>query len=133
MSDEWLLLEAEIEGMPHFVGIMPSLPLQEVRSNYPCKVSVSVDYEATENGLPVYEDDLQALNQMEKDFRSWDENQDIFLNAMRETGDGTRTWTFYAKSLEAFKGLVPENDFIYIEGEDDPEWTSISRILQSIR
>lgn len=132
-GDEWLLLKAEIDGNPHFIGVTPRLPPQEERAAYPVRVTVTVAYQATENGLPKYEDDLEALNGLEENFRSWDPEEAIFRNAIRSTGSGERKWVLYATSADEFEDLVPENDFIVIATETDPDWSEVARILSGIR
>jgi hypothetical protein len=132
-GDEWFLLKAEIDGNPHFVGVMPRLPPQEERAAYPVRVTVTVAYEATENGLPMYEDDLEALNGLEEDFRSWDPEEAIFRNAIRSTGGGERMWVLYATSADEFEDLVPENDFMVIATVGDPDWSEVASVLSGIR
>lgn len=132
-GDKWFLLKTEIDGNPHFVGVMPSLPSKEERAAYPIKATVTVSYEANENGLPMYEDDLEALNGLEEDFRSWDPDETIFRNAMRSTGGGERKWVLYATSAEEFGDLVPESDFIMIATAVDPGWSEVSDVLAGIR
>lgn len=132
-GDEWLLLKAEIDGNPYFVGVMPHLPPQEERADYPVRVTVTVAYEATENGLPMYEDDLEALNGLEEDLRSWDPEETIFRNAIRSTGGGERKWVLYATSANEFEDLVPENDFMVIATASDPDWSEVARVLSGVR
>ena len=132
-DNQWFLLKADIDGNPHFVSVMPHLPSQEVRAAYPVRVTVTVAYEATENGLPMYEDDLKALNRLEHDFRSWDPEEEIFRNAIRSTGGGERKWILYATSADEFENLIPENDFIVVATASDPEWSEVAHVLSGIR
>lgn len=132
-GDEWFLLKTEIDGNPHFVGVMPRLPSKDDRAFYPVRVTVTVAYESTENGLPMYEEDLQALNGLEDDLRSWDPEKAVFRNAIRSTGGGERRWVLYATSAEEFEALVPENDFMVVETAIDPDWTEVADVLSGIR
>jgi hypothetical protein len=132
-GNEWFLLKAEIDGNPHFIGVMPRLPPREEMSAYPVRVTVTVAYEATDNGLPMYEDDLEALNGLEEDLRSWDPDEAVFRNAIRSTGGGERRWVLYATSAEEFEALVPENDFMVIETATDPNWSEVAGVLSGIR
>lgn len=130
---EWLLLETEIDGNPHFVGVLPVLPRQQERADYPVAMTVTVAYEATENGLPLYQDDLDALNGLDEDLRSWDPEETVFRNAMRSTGGGQRKWVLYARSAAEFEALIPGNDFMVVESSDDPEWSQVAVVLAGIR
>ncbi|MDX2220602.1 MAG: hypothetical protein SF172_16410 [Burkholderiales bacterium] len=132
-GDEWFLLKTEIDGSPHFVGVMPCLPAEDERALFPVRVTVTVSYETTENGLPMYEDDLEALDGLEEDFRSWDPDETVFRNAIRSTGGGVRKWVLYASTVEEFEALVPDNDFIAIATAVDPEWSQVSDTLAGIR
>ena len=132
-GDEWYLLKSELPGGPQFVAVMPRLPSGEVRATYPVRVTLTVGYEATENGLPMYEDDLEELNALEQDFRSWDPDETVFRNAIRFTGGGKRKWVLYATSAEAFEALVPANDFIAIATASDPDWSEVSAVLDGIK
>lgn len=131
-GDEWLLLKTAIDGNPHFVGVMPRLPSRDERVSYPVRVTVTVAYEATENGLPMYEDDLEALNGLEEALRSWDPERAVFRNAARITGGGVRKWMLYAKAAEEFEALVPENDFMTVATAIDPDWSEVAIILSGI-
>ena len=132
-GDEWLLLKTEIDGNPHFVGVMPRLPSKDERAAYPVRVTVTVAYESTENGLPMHEDDLEALNGLEEDLRSWDPEEAVFRNAIRSTGGGERRWVLYATSAEEFEVLVPENDFMVVATATDPDWSEVADVLSGIR
>lgn len=130
---DWLLLRMETHGNPHFVGVLPVLPPQQERADYPVAITVTVAYEATENGLPLYQDDVEALNGLEEDLRSWDPEETVFRNAMRFTGGGQRKWVVYARSAAEFEALIPENDFMVVESSDDPEWSKVAAVLAGIR
>lgn len=132
-GDEWFLLKADLPDGPQFVAVMPRMPSSDVRARYPVRVTLTVDYEATENGLPMYEDDLEALNALEQDFRSWDPDEAVFRNAIRFTGGGERKWVLYATSAEAFQALVPENDFIVIATVIDPDWSEVAAVLDGVK
>ncbi len=92
-----------------------------------------VAYEADANGLPMYSDDLEALNGLEEDIRAWDLERKVFLNAARSTGLGERRWILYASDVDAMESLVPENDFMDISAEHDPDWAEVSAILAGVR
>lgn len=132
-AEEWLLLKSVDHGMPVLVAVLPSLPSSEFRLSYPVLVKVSVPYDANEEGLPQFADDLQTLNELERDFRSWDPESKVFVSAARKTGGGQRQWLLYAKSAEAFFALVPENDFIVVAAESDPGWRQVSAILKGVQ
>ena len=134
-SDEgkWLLLRSLTEGKPRLVGVIPELPPATIRAAFPERITIVVAYEADENGLPIYADDLEALNGLEEDIREWDPEEQVFLNAARSTGLGERRWILYASNVEAMESLVPENDLMDISAEHDPEWSEISAILAGVR
>lgn len=99
---EWLLLRSLIDGRPRFVGVIPELPPVDVRATFPERITIVVAYEADSNGLPLYSDDLEALNGLEEDIRALDLERQVFLNVARSTGlgnaDGSctrRTWTLW--------------------------------------
>lgn len=132
-SDEWFLLKSEVDGNPQFVGVMPCLPSKDERAAYPVRVTVTVAYEPNENGLPMYEDDLEALNGIEEDLRSWDPEEAVFRNAIRFTGGGERRWVLYATSAKEFEDLLPENDFMVVATATDPDWSEVATVLSGIR
>lgn len=132
-GDEWFLLKTEIDGNLNFVGVMPRLPPKNERAAYPVRVTLTVAYESTENGLPLYEDDLEALNGLEEDLRSWDPEETVFRNAIRSTGGGERRWVLYATSAKEFKALLPENDFMVVATALDLDWSAVADILSGIR
>ncbi|WP_436045896.1 DUF695 domain-containing protein [Pseudoxanthomonas sp. LjRoot143] len=131
-SEKWLLLRSLTEDRPHFVGVIPALPPPHVRAAFPQRITIVVAYEENEKGLPLYEDDLTALNHLEDDIREWDPERRVFLNAARSTGLGERRWILYATDVDAMEALVPENDFMDISVEHDPEWSDIAAILAGI-
>ena len=131
-SEKWLLLRSLTDDRPHFVGVIPALPPPEVRAAFPQRITIVVAYEENEKGLPLYADDLDALNGLEDDMREWDPERRVFLNAARSTGLGERRWTLYATDVDAMKALVPENDFMDISAEHDPEWSEIAAILAGV-
>lgn len=132
-NQEWLLLRSLTDGKPRFVGVIPELPPVDVRSAFPERITIVVAYEADANGLPVYSDDLEALNGMEEDIRAWDPERRVFLNAARSTGLGERRWILYASDVDAMESLVPENDFMDISAVHDPGWAEVSAILAGVR
>lgn len=129
---EWLLLRSLTENRPQFVGVVPVLPPPDVRAAFPHRITVVVAYEEDERGLPLYADDLEALNGLEEDMRGWDPERRVFLNAARSTGLGERRWILYASDVAAMEALVPENDFMDISAEHDPEWAEIAAILAGV-
>lgn len=131
-NQEWLLLRSLTESRPQFVGVVPVLPPPDVRAAYPHRITVVVAYEEDEQGLPLYADDLEALNGLEEDMRGWDPERRVFLNAARSTGLGERRWILYASDVAAMEALVPENDFMDMSAEHDPEWAEIAAILAGI-
>ena len=133
VDHRWLLLKSLSEQKPFFVGVIPEVPPESVRAAYPHKITIVVTYEADENGLPVFADDLEALNALEGDFREWDPEEQIFLFALRSTGLGRRRWVLYASDVGAMERLVPENDFLDIEAEHDPRWEEIASVLAGVR
>lgn len=132
-NNEWLLLRSLTDGRPCFVGVVPTLPPADVRAAFPERITIVVAYEADDQGLPLYADDLEALNGLEDDIREWDPEQRVFLNASRSTGLGERRWILYASDVDAMEALVPENDFMDISAEHDPEWSEISAILAGVK
>ncbi|HEY9143099.1 MAG TPA: hypothetical protein VIM90_03610 [Arenimonas sp.] len=132
-SQKWLLLRSLTEGKPRFVGVIPELPSTNVRAAFPERITIAVKYEADQNGLPLYADDLEALNGLEGDIRAWDPEERVFLNAARSTGLGERRWILYASDVDAMEALVPENDFMDISADHDPEWSEVSVILAQVR
>ncbi|MGY1522075.1 DUF695 domain-containing protein [Luteimonas sp. A482] len=132
-NQEWLLLRSLTDGKPRFVGVIPELPPAEVRAAFPERITIVVAYEADSNGLPVYSDDLEALNGLEEDIRAWDTERNVFLNAARSTGLGERRWILYASDVDTMESLVPENDFMDISAEHDPDWAEVSAILAGVR
>ena len=132
-NHDWLLLRSVSEGRPCFLGIIPELPPEKVRAAYPHKITVVVTYEADEKGLPVYADDLEALNALEGDFREWDPQEQVFRFALRSTGLGQRRWVLYATDVDKMEALVPENDFLDIEAEHDPTWAEVASVLAGVR
>jgi len=131
-NQQWLLLRSLTKSRPHFVGVMPALPPADVRAAFPHRITIVVAYEEDEKGLPLYADDLEALNGLEDDIREWDPDRRVFLNAARSTGLGERRWILYASDVAAMEALVPENDFMDISAEHDPEWSEIAAILAGI-
>jgi hypothetical protein len=129
---EWLLIRSLIDGRPRFVGVIPELPPVDVRATFPERITIVVAYEADSNGLPVYSDDL-ALNGLEEDIRAWDPERQVFLDAARSTGLGERRWILYASDVDAMQSLVPENDFMDISAEHDPDWAEVAAILAGVR
>jgi len=129
---EWLLLQSLTEEKPCFVCVIQELPPANVRAAFPEKITVVAAYEADANGLPIYAGDLEALNALEEDIRAWDPQEQVFLNAARITGLGKRRWILYASNADAKKALIPENDFLAISAEHDPEWSEISAILAGV-
>ena len=132
-NQEWLLLRSLTDRKPRFIGVIPELPPVEVRAAFPERITIVVAYEADSNGLPVYSDDLDALNGLEEDIRAWDPEKQVFLNAARSTGLGERRWILYASDVDAMESLVPENDFMDISAEHDPDWAEVSAILAGVR
>lgn len=131
-NQEWLLLRSLTDERPRFVGVVSTLPPAEVRAAFPERITIVVAYEADANGLPLYADDLDALNGLEDDIRQWDPDRRVFLNAARITGLGERRWILYASSIDAMEALVPENDIMDISAEHDPEWSEIATILAGV-
>lgn len=131
-EQKWLLLRSLTEDRPHFVGVISALPPRDVRAAFPERVTIVVAYEEDEKGLPLYANDLKALNRLEDDMREWDPERRVFLNAARSTGLGERRWILYASDVAAMEALVPENDIMDIYTEHDPEWSEIAAILAGI-
>ena len=132
-NPKWLLLRSLTDEKPCFVGVIPELPPANVRAAFPERITIVIAYEADSNGLPVYSDDLEALNGLEEDIRGWDPERQVFLNAARSTGLGKRRWILYASDVDAMESLVPENDFMDISAEHDPDLAEISVILAGVR
>jgi hypothetical protein len=73
------------------------------------------------------------MYEFEEALRARDAPELVFLQAIRKTGDGTRTWVFFARSEQAFRELIGQEPRVSLAFARDAEWSQLSEILGRIR
>lgn len=131
-EEEWYVLRSGTEQRPHILSVRPSLPGEKTRAVFPVQVTLRWEYEANDTGLPAAEADLKALYAFERQLRSRDAAEVVYLDAIRRTGDGERTWIVFARSQDAFMDLLGEEPRLEVTFRQDPAWSELSAILDAV-
>ena len=95
---------------------------------YPYRLTVSWDYDALPDGMPV-ETDAHLMEQATDALLSETKRDPAAILTGIYTGDGRRDWIFYTRSLHIFRNilnraletlpLLP----LKIDATEDPDWT----------
>jgi hypothetical protein len=133
-AEKWLVLRAITDGQTRILSVRPSVPSKATRLRFPFEATLVRSYEQNETGLPAAEAELHAMYDLEESLRNRDPDAKVFLQAIRETGEGTRTWTFYVHDKSAFQDLLAEErDAPSPSFRHDPKWSSLRAILAGVR
>ncbi len=127
--DDWLVIRSATDKPVSILCVRATLPNEVVRRKFPIEASLSIAFEASESGMPDYEGDLVALDGFEEVLRARDPNQQLFLQAIRSTGNGKREWTFYVTSEISFLQLLGDEPVVDRIFRLDPEWSRLRDIL----
>ncbi len=118
------------------ISVRPSVPPGPVRAEYPIEVVYCKPYRAASNGLPADEAELRGLYEHEQALRALDSKQEVFLQALRETSNGRKCWTHYARSATAFRELLANASLSAINEPSyrtDDRWSALRDVLAKTR
>jgi hypothetical protein len=138
-DDAWTLAEGSIDGRPSMVRFRPALSKVLGHSALPKRLLVTWDYgddgeagmpdDTTSSELEAFESILQA---------ALDPDRTAVL-ACVFTHHGLREWHYYFRDIDLLDDMINEAlaeqpDLpISIKAFDDPEWTELAAVLDSIR
>ena len=128
---DWANLQAEIEsGMPLFARIRTSLADHRVQARYGHEIAVILHIlDPDESGMPSSEEELDALDVLEDQFKDHLEQGGAAVLALVVTTEGTRTLYFYTADPQAAiqaweRELQPtiQDRRVTFDIQPDPEW-----------
>jgi hypothetical protein len=138
-DDAWTLAEGSIDGRPSMVRFRPALSQLLGHPELPKRLLITWDYgddgeagmpdDTTSSELKAFENALQA---------ALDPDRTAVL-ACVFTHVGSREWHYYFNDIELVgdkinEALADQPDLpISIKAFDDPEWSELAAVLESIR
>jgi hypothetical protein len=135
-EEQWLVLRGTKGPYERVLSVRPSVPPASVRAEYPIEVAYCKPYRAATNGLPADEAELRGLYEHEQALRARDPKQEVFLQALRETGNGRKCWTHYTRSVTAFRKLLlsaPLSAISEPSFRNDESWSALRDVLAKTR
>jgi Family of unknown function (DUF695) len=132
-EEEWYVLRSGSPTSPSILSVRPSLPSEAIRSRFQVEVTLRWVYTPNETGLPASETDIKAMYAFEEALRARDTLEIVFLQAIRKTGNGARTWVYFSSSEQAFRDLLGQDARVTLSFAPDPNWSELSKILKGIR
>jgi uncharacterized protein DUF695 len=134
---KWVLLETTEAGHRVIVLAIEQIPKLQVRAAFPWETKIRWQYTIDDAGMPS-DEVLKSMYTLEDDLdRVVVSNQQAVL-AMTRTGNGSREWTYYAKSREVvereIKDIVKSSpaSTIRVTLAEDSQWTSLTDVLSKV-
>jgi len=137
-DDEWTLAEGSIDDRPSMVRFRPALAPVMGHEELPRRLVVTWDFgDDGESGMPDGEiaEDLELFENALNDALDPDR---VAVLAFVFTHMGVREWHYYFANIKLVTGrindaLAEQPDLpIEIRAFDDPEWTELAAVLNSV-
>lgn len=111
LDNQWANLKGESGGLPVYVRVNTALRTIKGHPAYDHEIRVSIAFNSTdeETGLPVEEDDLQQVDELEDVFRDCLQAGQESLLALVMTTNGTRDLYFYSSNAQGAIGKFENN------------------------
>ena len=136
-TGQWLILETSEAARPVVVSARHQIPDDAVRAAFPWMTRIEWRYPVLERGMPP-PDLLRGMYALEEELERQVEAKDLSMLALVRTGNGLRTWTYYAKDREVAElqigGIVKARSAASITlVRQEPEWASLREVLSNVR
>lgn len=137
MKQEFWTYPAEAEnGHTIIVTGRDGIDSERTGGKYPYRLTVSWHYTPQPDGMPG-EKDAALMEQATDRLLEETKHDNAAILTGIYTGDGTRDWIFYARSLHIFRNILNRALAplpvlpLQIEADDDPDWTEYLQMRQA--